>query len=131
MGPDSRPLRVAIVEDSTLLREGLVRLLAEAGFETVAALGDATTLEQAVPATAPDVVVLDVRLPPTHRDEGVRAAIRLRSAHPEVAVLLLSQYVETTYARELLAAGSVDTLRTIRRAAACLIALLVSSAATK
>jgi len=106
MGSDSRPLRVAIVEDSTLLREGLVRLLAEAGFETVAALGDATTLEQTIPATAPDVVVLDVRLPPTHRDEGVRAAIRLRSAHPGVAVLLLSQYVETTYARELLAAGS-------------------------
>jgi DNA-binding NarL/FixJ family response regulator len=106
MGSDSRPLRVAIVEDSTLLREGLVRLLAEAGFETVAALGDATTLEPMIVATAPDVVVLDVRLPPTHRDEGVRAAIRLRSAHPEVAVLLLSQYVETTYARELLAAGS-------------------------
>jgi len=100
------PLRVAIVEDSTLLREGLVRLLAEAGFETVAALGDATTLEQAIAATTPDVVVLDVRLPPTHRDEGVRAAIRLRSAFPAVAVLLLSQYVETTYARELLAAGS-------------------------
>lgn len=106
MGSDSRPLKVAIVEDSTLLREGLVRLLAEAGFETVAALGDATTLEQAIASSAPDVVVLDVRLPPTHRDEGVRAAIRLRSAHPEVAVLLLSQYVETTYARELLAAGS-------------------------
>jgi DNA-binding NarL/FixJ family response regulator len=106
MGSDSRPLRVAIVEDSTLLREGLVRLLAEAGFETVAALGDATTVERTVAETAPDVVVLDVRLPPTHRDEGVRAAIRLRSAHPRVAVLLLSQYVETTYARELLAAGS-------------------------
>jgi DNA-binding NarL/FixJ family response regulator len=106
MGSDSRPLKVAIVEDSTLLREGLVRLLAEAGFETVAALGDATGLEQAIAAATPHVVVLDVRLPPTHRDEGVRAAIRLRSAHPEVAVLLLSQYVETTYARELLAAGS-------------------------
>lgn len=106
MGSDSPPLKVAIVEDSTLLREGLVRLLAEAGFETVAALGDATTLEQAIATAAPDVVVLDVRLPPTHRDEGVRAAIRLRSAHPGVAVLLLSQYVETTYARELLAAGS-------------------------
>jgi DNA-binding NarL/FixJ family response regulator len=106
MGSDPRPLKVAIVEDSTLLREGLVRLLAEAGFETVAALGDATTLEPTIAATAPDVVVLDVRLPPTHRDEGVRAAIALRSAHPEVAVLLLSQYVETTYARELLAAGS-------------------------
>ncbi|HEY0375115.1 MAG TPA: response regulator transcription factor [Amnibacterium sp.] len=106
MGSDPRPLKVAIVEDSTLLREGLVRLLAEAGFETVAALGDATTLGATIAATGPDVVVLDVRLPPTHRDEGVRAAIGLRSAHPGVAVLLLSQYVETTYARELLAAGS-------------------------
>ncbi|MCU1473335.1 response regulator transcription factor [Amnibacterium sp.] len=106
MGSDPRPLKVAIVEDSTLLREGLVRLLAEAGFETVAALGDATTLEPTIASAAPDVVVLDVRLPPTHRDEGVRAAIALRSSHPEVAVLLLSQYVETTYARELLAAGS-------------------------
>jgi DNA-binding NarL/FixJ family response regulator len=106
MGSDPRPLQVAIVEDSTLLREGLVRLLAEAGFETVAALGDATTLGATIAATGPDVVVLDVRLPPTHRDEGVRAAIGLRSAHPGVAVLLLSQYVETTYARELLAAGS-------------------------
>ncbi|HEV7622741.1 MAG TPA: response regulator transcription factor [Amnibacterium sp.] len=106
MGSDARPLRVAIVEDSTLLREGLVRLLAEAGFEAVAALGDATGLDRTIIDAAPDVVVLDVRLPPTHRDEGVRAAIALRSAHPEVAVLLLSQYVETTYARELLAAGS-------------------------
>ena len=106
MGSDSRPLRVAIVEDSTLLREGLVRLLAEAGFETVAALGDATTVERTVAETAPDVVVLDVRLPPTHRDEGVRAALRLRAAHPTTAVLLLSQYVEATYARELLASGS-------------------------
>ena len=102
----NRPLRVAIVEDSTLLREGLVRLLAEAGFDTVAARGDAVDLDGVVAATAPDVVVLDVRLPPTHRDEGVRAAIRLRGTHPSVGVLLLSQYVETTYARELLTAGS-------------------------
>jgi DNA-binding NarL/FixJ family response regulator len=100
------PLRVAIVEDSTLLREGLVRLLAEAGFETVAALGDTEALEETITGARPDVVLLDVRLPPTHRDEGVRAAIRLRAAHPEVGVLLLSQYVETTYARELLSAGS-------------------------
>ncbi|MDH2445524.1 response regulator transcription factor [Amnibacterium sp. CER49] len=99
-------LRVAIVEDSTLLREGLVRLLAEAGFETVAARPDATDLDETITAAQPDVVVLDVRLPPTHRDEGVRAAIRVRATHPQVAVLLLSQYVETTYARELLAAGS-------------------------
>ncbi|MGN6742419.1 MAG: response regulator, partial [Amnibacterium sp.] len=99
-------LKVAIVEDSTLLREGLVRLLAEAGFEAVAALPDASRLDETIAAARPDVVVLDVRLPPTHRDEGVRAAIRLRGSHPQVAVLLLSQYVETTYARELLSAGS-------------------------
>ena len=101
-----RPLRVAIVEDSTLLREGLLRLLAEAGFDPVAALGDADGLQAMVDRDAPDVVLLDVRLPPTHRDEGVRAALRLRAARPRVAVLLLSQYVEATYARELLAAGS-------------------------
>ena len=82
-----------------------MRLLAEAGFETVAALGDAEGLEDAVARHAPDVVLLDVRLPPTHRDEGVRAAVRVRARYPRVAVLLLSQYVETTYARELLADG--------------------------
>jgi DNA-binding NarL/FixJ family response regulator len=106
MRPTDRPLRVAIVEDSTLLREGLLRLLAEAGFETVAALGDAEALPEVLDREAPDVVLLDVRLPPTHRDEGVRAALRLRAAHPTTAVLLLSQYVEATYARELLATGS-------------------------
>jgi DNA-binding NarL/FixJ family response regulator len=106
MRATDRHLRVAIVEDSTLLREGLLRLLAEAGFETVAALGDAERLPEVLDREAPDVVLLDVRLPPTHRDEGVRAALRLRAAHPTTAVLLLSQYVEATYARELLAAGS-------------------------
>jgi DNA-binding NarL/FixJ family response regulator len=106
MHQQDRQLRVVTVEDSTLLREGLVRLLAEAGFETVAALGDAEALEEAIDRTEPDVVLLDVRLPPTHRDEGVRAALRLRRSHPSVAVLLLSQYVEATYARELLASGS-------------------------
>jgi DNA-binding NarL/FixJ family response regulator len=104
--PGGRPLKVVTVEDSTLLREGLVRLLDEAGFETVAAVGDAVGLDELVEATAPDVVLLDVRLPPTHRDEGIRAAVGLRIAHPAVAVLLLSQYVEATYAAELLATGS-------------------------
>jgi DNA-binding NarL/FixJ family response regulator len=99
-------LRVAVADDSVLLREGLVRVLQEAGVEVVGAFGDADTLLAAVPALAPDAVVLDVRMPPTFRDEGVRAAIALRAAHPGVAILLLSQYVEVAYAQELLAAGT-------------------------
>ena len=98
-------LRVVVADDSVLLREGLVRLFDEAGFETVGAYGDADALLSDVSGLRPDVVVLDVRMPPTFRDEGVRAAVRLRSEHPGVGVLLLSQYVEGTYAQELLAAG--------------------------
>lgn len=98
-------LRVVVADDSVLLREGLVRLFDEAGFETVGAFGDADALLVAVPELEPDVAVLDVRMPPTFRDEGVRAAIRLRSEHPGIGVLLLSQYVEGTYAQELLSAG--------------------------
>ncbi len=98
-------LRVVVADDSVLLREGLVRLFDEAGFETVGAYGDADALLSDVGGLRPDVVVLDVRMPPTFRDEGVRAAVRLRSEHPGVGVLLLSQYVEGTYAQELLAAG--------------------------
>lgn len=99
-------LRVVVADDSVLLREGLVRVLQEAGVEVVGAFGDADALLAAVPALAPDAVVLDVRMPPTFRDEGVRAAIALRAAHPGVAILLLSQYVEVAYAQELLAAGT-------------------------
>lgn len=99
-------LRVAVADDSVLLREGLVRVLQEAGVEVVGAFGDADALLAAVPTLAPDAVVLDVRMPPTFRDEGVRAAIALRAAHPGVAILLLSQYVEVAYAQELLAAGT-------------------------
>lgn len=99
-------LRVAVADDSVLLREGLVRVLQEAGVEVVGAFGDADALLAAVPALAPDAVVLDVRMPPSFRDEGVRAAIALRAAHPAVAILLLSQYVEVAYAQELLAAGT-------------------------
>lgn len=99
-------LRVAVADDSVLLREGLVRVLQEADVEVVGAFGDADALLAAVPALAPDAVVLDVRMPPTFRDEGVRAAIALRAAHPAVAILLLSQYVEVAYAQELLAAGT-------------------------
>ncbi len=98
-------LRVVVADDSVLLREGLVRLFDEAGFETVGAYGDADALLAEVAEVRPDVAVLDVRMPPTFRDEGVRAAIRLRSEHPGIGVLLLSQYVEGTYAQELLSAG--------------------------
>lgn len=98
--------RVILVEDSILLREGLVRLLREDGVEVLAAVPDAEGLDELVVRLDPDVVLLDIRLPPTHRDEGVRAAIALRRTHPRVGVLLLSQYVESTYASELLAAGT-------------------------
>ena len=99
-------LRVAVADDSVLLREGLVRVLRDAGVEVVGAYGDAEALLAAVPALAVDAVVLDVRMPPTFRDEGVRAAIELRRRHPAIAILLLSQYVEVAYAQELLAAGT-------------------------
>ena len=98
-------LRVVVADDSVLLREGLVRLFGEAGFDTVGAYGDADALLTEVGDLRPDVAVLDVRMPPTFRDEGVRAAIRLRSEHPGIGVLLLSQFVEGTYAQELLSAG--------------------------
>ena len=97
--------RILLVEDSVLLREGLVRLFDEAGYETVAALGDATNVVEVAREHQPDVAVLDVRLPPGFRDEGVRAALALRAALPDIAILVLSQYVEGTYARELLAGG--------------------------
>lgn len=88
-----------------LLREGLIRLFEEAGHETVAALEDATDVERVAAQEQPDVAVLDVRLPPTFRDEGIQAALRLRAASERPAILVLSQYVEGVYARELLAAG--------------------------
>jgi DNA-binding NarL/FixJ family response regulator len=99
-------LRVAVADDSVLLREGLVRVLRDAGLEVVGAFGDAEALLAAVPELALDAVVLDVRMPPTFRDEGVRAAIELRQRYPAIAILLLSQYVEVAYAQELLAAGT-------------------------
>ncbi|MFC4224710.1 response regulator [Lysinibacter cavernae] len=103
-------MRLAVAEDSLLLREGLVRLFDEAGFETVGAFGDAVTLIDYLAACSvgelPDVVVTDVRMPPTFRDEGVHAAIEIRRRWPAVGVLLLSQYVESVYAQELLAAGA-------------------------
>nr|WP_084635112.1 response regulator transcription factor [Propionicicella superfundia] len=96
-------MRVLLVEDSVLLREGLVRLFDEAGYLTVGAFEDARGLVDRVRAAKPDIVILDVRLPPTFRDEGIRGALELRRQTPGVAVLVLSQYVETVYARELLA----------------------------
>ncbi|MFB7862248.1 response regulator [Streptomyces sp. NPDC056069] len=99
-------MRVMIAEDSTLLREGLVRLLAEEGHEIRAAVGTAVELLAAVEADPPDVVVADVRMPPTHTDEGLRAALEIRARLPEVGVLVLSQYVEKRYATELLTDGT-------------------------
>lgn len=95
-------MRVVIAEDSTLLREGLVQILARFGHEVVAAVGDAPGLLARVAEHRPDVAVVDVRMPPGFRDEGLRAALQLRRDHPEVGVLVLSQYVEHTYAAELL-----------------------------
>jgi DNA-binding NarL/FixJ family response regulator len=98
-------VRVVIAEDSTLLREGLTRLLAEAGFTVVAAVEDAPTLLAAVDEHRPAVAIVDIRMPPTHTDEGLRAAVALRRQYPETGVLVLSQYVRVSYAAELLDAG--------------------------
>jgi DNA-binding NarL/FixJ family response regulator len=94
---------VVIAEDSVLLREGITRLLAEYGHDVVAGLSDATRLLAATDEHEPDVVIVDVRMPPTHTDEGLRAAVELRAVRPSRPVLVLSQYVEERYATELLA----------------------------
>ena len=96
-------MRILIVEDSVLLREGLTRLLADAGHEVVAALPDATDVTSAVARTVPDLCIVDVRLPPTFRDEGIRAALELRRRDANLAVLVFSQYVEEQYASDLIA----------------------------
>ncbi|SHN47181.1 response regulator transcription factor [Cryptosporangium aurantiacum] len=95
-------MRVVIAEDSVLLREGLVRLLETSGIDVVAAVGDADALVAAAEAHLPDLVLADVRMPPTHTDEGLRAALQLRKQRPRMAVLVLSQFVEERYAVELL-----------------------------
>jgi DNA-binding NarL/FixJ family response regulator len=95
-------MRVVIAEDAALFREGLARLITDCGHEVVAAVGDAAALLEAVAAHDPDVAVADIRMPPTHTDEGLRAAIELRRDHPGTGVLVLSQYVETNYAARLL-----------------------------
>jgi len=102
----TQALRVVVADDSVLLREGLVRVLDEAGFVVVASYPDADQLLADLERHSPDLVVLDVRMPPTFRDEGVRAAIRARQLRPTVGILLLSQYVEVAYAQELLSSGT-------------------------
>ncbi|HWM17945.1 MAG TPA: response regulator transcription factor [Microbacterium sp.] len=95
-------MRILICEDSALLREGLVRVLEDAGHEVVAALPDASRLDETVDAQSPHLCIIDVRLPPRWSDEGIRAALALRARLPELAVLVLSQYVEERYASELI-----------------------------
>jgi DNA-binding NarL/FixJ family response regulator len=99
-------MRVVIAEDSVLLRAGLIRLLAAAEIEVMAAVSDAEQLLAAVPVHKPDAVIVDVRMPPSHTDEGIRAALVIRRQWPEVAVLVLSQYVEERYATDLLSANT-------------------------
>jgi DNA-binding NarL/FixJ family response regulator len=96
-------VRVAIAEDSVLLREGIARLLDDAGIDVVSQSADADDLLLKVRSYSPDVAIVDIRLPPTHNDEGLRAALEIRSKHPDVAVLVLSQYVELGLALALLA----------------------------
>ena len=98
-------MRVVIAEDLTLLRDGLTRLLRDNGFEVVAAVQDGDALFHAVASERPDIAIVDIRLPPSFRDEGVRAALELRDKAPETAILVVSQYVEPAYATELLADG--------------------------
>jgi DNA-binding NarL/FixJ family response regulator len=99
-------VRVAIAEDSAVLREGLTRLLEDRGFVVTAAVGDGDALLAAIDADPPDAAVVDIRMPPSFTDEGLRAAIEARSRHPGVGVLVFSQYVETRYATQLLAGNA-------------------------
>src|SRR5580658_1167749 len=99
--PDA--IRVAIAEDSVVLRDGLVQLLSDRGFEITDAVGDPDRLREAIDRDRPDVAVVDIRMPPTFTDEGLRVAIELRKRHPGIGILLFSQYIETRYAAELLA----------------------------
>ena len=103
MGPS---MRIVVAEDSAVLRDGLIRLLVDRGHDVVAAVADGEALVEAVAEHVPDVAVVDVRMPPTHTDEGLRAAITVRADHPGVGVLVFSQYVETRYASQLLSGSS-------------------------
>ncbi|ADD41940.1 response regulator transcription factor [Stackebrandtia nassauensis] len=99
-------MRIVIAEDDALLREGLVLVLRGEGFEVAAAVGDPTAFAAAVTEHRPDIAVLDVRMPPSHTDEGIRAAVAARREHPDLAVLVLSAYVEQSFATDLLADGA-------------------------
>ena len=99
-------MRIVIAEDSVLLRAGLTRLLLDAGEEVVATVGDADALMTVVERHQPDLAIVDVRMPPTHTDDGLRAALAIRERWPKVGILVLSQYVEERYATDLLADGS-------------------------
>jgi DNA-binding NarL/FixJ family response regulator len=99
-------MRIVIAEDSAVIRAGLVEILADRGHETVAAVDDAVALRAAVEEYEPDVAVVDVRMPPSYSDEGIRAAIAIRRDHPGIGVLVFSQYIETRHAAELLGAAS-------------------------
>jgi DNA-binding NarL/FixJ family response regulator len=103
---DADAVRVIIAEDSAILRDGLHQLLTDRGFVVIDAVADAESLKQAVVADPPDVAVVDIRMPPTFTDEGLRAAIELRQKQPGVGILVFSQYIETRYAAELLAGGA-------------------------
>jgi DNA-binding NarL/FixJ family response regulator len=104
--PSKEPLRVVIAEDSGLLREGLARLLADADLDVVAKVGDGPSLISAAKQHRPDIAVVDVRMPPGYRDEGLKAAIEIRRRLPDLRVLVLSQYVEERYGAELLESGA-------------------------
>ncbi|WP_018218154.1 response regulator transcription factor [Salinispora vitiensis] len=99
-------MRIVIADDAVLLREGLIRLLTERGHQVVAAVGDGDALVQAVVTHRPDVSIVDVRMPPSHTDEGLRAAVQARALVPATPILVLSQYVEVSYADDLLATGA-------------------------
>ena len=99
-------MRIVIAEDAAVIRAGLAEILTDRGHEIVAAVGDAEALKDAVAADQPDVAIVDVRMPPSHTDEGLRAAIAIRRDHPGVGILVFSQYIETRYAADLLATGS-------------------------
>ena len=102
-------MRVVVAEDSVLLREGIVRLLGEAGFDVVGQAGDAEDLVRKVAAHKPDIALVDIRMPPTQTDDGLRAALEIRRRTPETGVLVLSQYLEEGYALELVEASANGT----------------------
>ena len=103
-------MRIVIGEDSALFREGLARLLVDAGHDVVAKAGDADALEAAVHEKRPDAAIIDIRMPPDHADDGARVARRLRSAYPELGILVLSQHVETRHSVDLVATGGFGYL---------------------